>query len=858
MSPRRPADPPSSNGTLLVALVALAVIGAIAAFVVLQPRVLDQPKAVTATGEAVRAPTPEARVDKAVESAGTIHLSEGMRERLKRRKAVLAVDAPTVEGLAPDRETLDVRADPELRALFLGDDEEALARALLDRKAHTLLLHGRATPGIDRGRRVASRLYHHDQLAYFRLLRVSEDALLYQVLERPLAFPPDLARVAAGYLRGRLSGMRPGSFPDIQPEKGTGGWVLAATLRPRGGRVIAAALAQNDSFQGALEELVEDLERIHRRYGEYLGFPPLREHLADLDIEVHRVVERAYVEPRGESFLQEFWEMGVDGAYVMTADRKERGFLPGAASFTRSIRTADGFLRQVAKQGRMSERRPWRDPEAWLEAVRTIHYRQTPEGRLVRLVRGVPETPLDAVTVEAARQGVLAAADWYLRNLGPNGQVVYKFWPSENRYSDEYNLVRHTLATWNLVTAWRLAPDRADRDRYLEGARRALDYTQLWLKTEPVPGGNGEEMAYYSFNHNQKLGTVVVNLLGMIDLARATGDHEWDEQLRQMGRFVLFMQNDKGTFDGYYVEKGHPYYGQTNDIVPGEAALSLVYLADYFDDDSWIATLPAFWRYYDDGGWFRDRAKKRDDSAPWPRWTYDNDTRLELVQFGPWTVMAANAYHRRTGDAKVADFALEVARWMIETYEWDAARAPFDDYVGGYYKLPGELPAMQAFCYGEGTAAAYQLALRARPEQAAFFGEATRQTVRFALEMQYDDESTYAFSRPLQVLGGIRYAMNETKVRVDYVHHALSAMAQWIDGARADPGLAAAVRDGPALPRQLRQVERRDETLGRLPFTIPVKPIMPVTFQRRKLPGAPAELLKPGAPEEPPAPDAGR
>jgi hypothetical protein len=40
--------------------------------------------------------------------------------------------------------------------------------------------------------------------------------------------------------------------------------------------------------------------------------------------------------------------------------------------------------------------------------------------------------------------------------------------------------------------------------------------------------------------------------------------------------------------------------------------------------------------------------------------------------------------------------------------------------------------------------------------------------------------------------------MNETKVRIDYVHHALSAVYQYILGARTDPNLPEGVRLSPA------------------------------------------------------------
>ena len=58
-------------------------------------------------------------------------------------------------------------------------------------------------------------------------------------------------------------------------------------------------------------------------------------------------------------------------------------------------------------------------------------------------------------------------------NLLPNGQVIYKMWPSENRYASEYNLVRHTLATWNLVQAWEMDKERTE---FLTGAQAALDF----------------------------------------------------------------------------------------------------------------------------------------------------------------------------------------------------------------------------------------------------------------------------------------------------------------------------------------------------------------------------------------------
>jgi hypothetical protein len=741
------------------------------------------------------------RFHAALDAAPTASLSFAGADRVANYDGAVVVDAPDkVTGMPADAEVRALVADPALLEVLEGQDEAAAAKMLRDADVRVVLLHHDMSESIDRGGSVLSRLYHHDHLQYFTLFRVGEELLYYKVIDKPLLFPPQLAKLCLGYLRHRLEGKPPAQLPKIESDNNT--WTFMVTVRGYG-LEKSVAFAQDRSLQVVLEELVADLERSHRRRVEVHGGGPLHDEIADLRLEIHRVVERAYLEPRSEGFLDAYMEMGIDGVYMMSADQKERSGLPGSVSYTRSIRSADSFLRAAAKQGNMSERRPWRDKAAHLESVRTIHYIEGNGGKgLAYLYRGVPAFPMSQVTVASMKYAVVHAGDWYLSNMHPEGYVVYKMWPSENRYSNEYNIVRHTLATWNLVQAWEMDKSRTD---FLDGARRALDFTQRFLVTETDPK-TGLPMAYYTFEDNQKLGTVVVNLLGMVDLARATGSQEWDEQLKQMGRFILFMQEENGKFNGYHVDKDHSYYGMQNDIVPGEAALALVFLAEYFDDDQWIATLPKYFDYYKP--WYAAREKKADHTAPWPKYTYDNETRLELVQFGPWTVMAANAYHRRTGDETAAAFGLEIARWMIETYEWTEETAPFPDYIGGYYKLPNELPAMQAFCYAEGVAAAYQLALRFRPEEAAYFERHTRESMRFGLQMQYNDYSTYAFSRPDQVDGGIRYAMNETKVRIDYVHHGLSAMYQWVKAAETDSSLDAAVRSGPMTPIQRQRMER--------------------------------------------------
>ncbi len=737
----------------------------------------------TSSGVVARAPSYEARLDLALTRTRSSRLGTEAVKDLEAREGEVAVDEPSsVSGWPQDTQVRALLEDASLKALLLEPDEEAAAKALTDAGVRVVALHWRLASSIDRDRRVLSRLYHHDELHWFKLFRITDELLLYQIIPQPMFFPPSLAYQSIQVIRSLIKGQQPEAVPNVQTRYGA--WNLMASVRGQG-RELAIGLARSKDYRHVLAELASDLERGHRRYVEWYGLPRLSESIDDLSVEIHLVTELAAVEPRGEDDLEDLWELGIDGAIIRDYEAGKGAVFPGALSYTRSYRDVDTFLRRAATFHHLNDKRPWRKPEVSLEMVRSQHYLQTPDNELVYLYRGVPPVPMESVTLDRIRSSVLSAADWYLENLLPDGRVRYKWWPAENRESNEYNLVRHTLATWNLVEAWKLDP----RPEFLEGARSALDYTLKWVKDEG-------DMSFISFNDNQKLGSVVVGLLGMIDLAQVTEDHQWDDLMRRFGRFVEFMQEPDGRFRGYHVSEDHPYYNQVNDIVPGEAALALIYLSNYFNDPGYLEPLPRYWAYYQP--WFRERAARKRPDAPWPAFTYDNDTRLALVQFGPWSIIAANAYQEATGDQQVADFGLEVARWMIDTYEWTSDKAPFPDYVGGYYKIPGELPAMQAFCYAEGTAAAYQLALRAAPEQASFFEEHTRESMRFAMQMQFNDFSVYPFSRPEIVKGGIRYAMNETKVRIDYVHHALSAMNIYLGAARNDPNLPQQLRGGKA------------------------------------------------------------
>jgi hypothetical protein len=693
------------------------------------------------------------------------------------------------DGIDGARRVVRLADRRDLQGALLSDDEVAAAAAVRDAGVDTLLVHRDLTNALDRDRSVIARLANHDFLEWFQLRWVTANGLVYDVRNVPLRVDDTIGTQLLTGLRARLSGAPPP--PQTWHPKGVR---LLGSMRAHG-QTLVLRHAVGDDIEPVLDDLAHKMRRTWEREAEVMGLGPLERNLPGLRLEVHIVRERAPVEPRDDKTLFDLWEPGVDGATLTEqATTGERfGYLPGSEATVRRLLLFNEFLGRLADDFDWPDRQPWRRQAVRLTFFRDEHFMEREGGGpAIRLARAHPTVTQNEITDASVRDMLIAGGNWWLRNQLPDGSFVYKYWPDQNRSSEDYNEVRHILAARDLVDTWRRNRDQ----RYLDAARRAMDWLLQYEVTaddppdEKLPSPKpGEVLFRYpkrseGVEPNQKLGTVVVALLGWVEWAQATGSHAEDERIRAMARYTLSQLEKDGTFAPYNVYPGHPYYSQVNDIVPGEAALALGRVAEYFNDRQWIEFFPRFLDHYEP--WFRERAAKKQPFGRWPHGTYSSATRLELVQFGPWTVLACRQYFALTGDERAARFGLEIADWVIDNYQWSSDRAPWPDYVGGYYKLPWELPAMQAFVYSEGTAAAYRIAQAFRPERAAKYEAATQQTLRFLRVMQYDQVDSFFAPRPGIVVGAVRYALDDDKIRIDYLGHAMSTMSQYLD-ARAQP-----------------------------------------------------------------------
>jgi hypothetical protein len=181
-----------------------------------------------------------------------------------------------------------------------------------------------------------------------------------------------------------------------------------------------------------------------------------------------------------------------------------------------------------------------------------------------------------------------SAASYLVRHLNTKGRFDYLRGSRSN--SKKYNLLRHAGAIYSLLQYNEAHPSpelrgailRASaylRARYLGPVKGHPDLLALFSKAEE------EGVA----DRTAKLGGAGLGLIALC------GSHKLDpstvslEDLQGLGRFVLFMQREDGSFHSKYIEESGYDPEFESLYYPGEAMLGLTKLYEVDKDPKWLA-----------------------------------------------------------------------------------------------------------------------------------------------------------------------------------------------------------------------------------------------------------------------------
>lgn len=377
---------------------------------------------------------------------------------------------------------------------------------------------------------------------------------------------------------------------------------------------------------------------------------------------------------------------------------------------------------------------------------------------------------LDKQRSSIARERLLDAADaaagYLARACDEDGQFEYRVnMDATARVRPRYNVLRH-LGSIHALTqhhARRPTPEvRAAIERATSLVHRRIlgpvpDHPELlaaWSRAELTRDKDPDQI---------KTGAVGLALVALVAVESVEPGTSSIEQLRGLGRYLLYAQKQDGSFHAKYI----PSAGGLDDTwtsryYPGEAALGLLALYSIDPDPAWLRAAARALAYL-----ARARARQRDVPA-------DHGSLLATA--------ALLSDHERVEDVITDDALIEHAAQVCESILRDQQLdADAQRVFGGFDKRGRVAPTATRLV---GLLAARSFLPDDREELRERVRASVEPAMRFLLESQIKTPGRYEGGIPRHRLspGDSRpRGLDEraTEIRIDSVHHALSAVLDY-------------------------------------------------------------------------------
>jgi len=383
-----------------------------------------------------------------------------------------------------------------------------------------------------------------------------------------------------------------------------------------------------------------------------------------------------------------------------------------------------------------------------------------------RLMKGTVARPaVDRARAEAA---VLAGARYLERALGADGVFRYNYDPLQDRVlRDKYNWPRHAGVAYSLALVGRTLRQPQLND----AARRALVRFEEQLAQGPdgtmclLAGGT----CY--------IGSSALGLLAVSEYRISTGDTRFDRSAARVAAFLRYMQREDGTFN----HEWYPDAGVDTDLMKlyasQQAVLALARYARAVGDDEALTAAAAGM-----------------DHLAGPYW----DFFLGTYFFGQehWSCLAAEELHSRLPRPEYARYCHAIGV-HYDNLTHNAGDTPFPEDVGG-------MSITHMFTPGTGgTATAAEAMIsavilgRAEGLDVSSIERQVADTCGFLIRCQVTDHDTFWTPAPENSVGAFFTSQSDSRVRIDTVQHAMSALVRALDilGPRSANETATALSD---------------------------------------------------------------
>jgi len=380
---------------------------------------------------------------------------------------------------------------------------------------------------------------------------------------------------------------------------------------------------------------------------------------------------------------------------------------------------------------------------------------------LVRQVRFAPSSAPE-IAPAALREAADRAARYLARACDAEGQFAYRINLDPSiEPQPRYNVVRHAGTLYALAQYCQRSADPEARAALLRAAgflrQRCVapvagnpNFLGVWSDPELVGGDRPRQV---------KLGSNALGLVALLSVEKVEPGFTPLDDLRKIGRFLIFMQASDGNFYSKYdPERGRTDLGRSQ-YYPGEAALGLVMLYEVDPAHRWLHTATKALEHLAEQG-------SREKSTFPDHWY--------LLTLEQWFEVGRDQY-----GSHVRHRLLEHARRLCRDMLADQQRQIDMAQISGCFTSDGRTcPTATRL---EGLTAALQYLPREDDELRGEIRRAVERGLLFLLDSQVVDGphagavARYKLGfRPDGCSSSEEQRLQE--VRIDYVQHALSAM----------------------------------------------------------------------------------
>jgi len=372
------------------------------------------------------------------------------------------------------------------------------------------------------------------------------------------------------------------------------------------------------------------------------------------------------------------------------------------------------------------------------------------------------------VSGSAVKEAISLSTQYLEHACEPSGRFVYVVNMQSNSKSPRYNIIRHAGAMYALAMANNYNPDQGTVDALVRAGRflRAN-----YIGPDPASTEKKQILTVWSGKvgtadiPETTLGAPGLGLLALVEIHRIQPESIPLEDLRGMGRFLLFLQKEDGSFYSKYAAKEDGRNDAWESLYyPGETALGLLSLYDVDPSAEWLAAATKALIYL---------AKSRANA--------------EKVPPDCWALIASAklfALSDKTGVPIERDILLHHATQVCEGILGEQITNASEHNLNGGFDPTGRTAPTATRM--EGLLATLDFLPKEQNELRSRIEKAVRQGIAFLLQSQVKF-GPYAGAIPGSIgrisadtTDGTAANPLSSKVRIDYVQHALCAWLRYL------------------------------------------------------------------------------